>query len=305
MQARRLNEESIFIDTGDGNRLHMKRIVRDEGGAPVFMIHGMIENGCVFYSRSGKGLAYYLASSGYDVFVGDLRGRGRSVPPVGPGSSFGQTEEITRDLPAFIAEIARIRKGAGQIWIAHSWGGVLVNSFLVRFPAHIDMIERMVFFGAKRQVLVWNAHKAVFIDLVWKFLCRRSALRRGYLDARALRLGSDNESVKSHLHCATWASPSAWVDPDDGFDYAAAAKHAVLPPALYLAGAGDRSLGHPSDVKVFMEESGAHRAEYRVLGKKHGGLRNYGHVDMLTHPDCERDHFPRVINWLNGGPFGD
>ena len=47
----------------------------------VLMIHGAVENGRIFYSNSGKGLAPFLCNSDSDVFVIDLPGRGESQPP--------------------------------------------------------------------------------------------------------------------------------------------------------------------------------------------------------------------------------
>jgi hypothetical protein len=29
-----------------------------------------------------------------------------------------------------------------------------------------------------------------------------------------------------------------------------------------------------------------------------GSLHDYGHIDMLTHKDCAKDHFPAVKEWI-------
>jgi hypothetical protein len=36
-----------------------------------------------------------------------------------------------------------------------------------------------------------------------------------------------------------------------------------------------------------------------VLSKGNGNLHNYDHINILTHPDAPKDHFPIVLNWLN------
>ena len=100
-----VRQESLFVPVSSTDELHLRRIWRDPNGPPVFMIHGSIENGRVFYSPSGKGLAPYLAQNGYDVYVGDLRGRGLSRPPIGRHSAYGQTEMITEDTPTMVREI--------------------------------------------------------------------------------------------------------------------------------------------------------------------------------------------------------
>ena len=108
-------QESIFLPVGENDELHLRRVYRDPEGPPIFLLHGSIENGRIFYSEKGKGLAPYLAAAGFDLYVGDLRGRGLSRPRIGRSSAYGQTEAITEDIPAFLGEIRRRRVGLRSI----------------------------------------------------------------------------------------------------------------------------------------------------------------------------------------------
>jgi len=90
------------------------------------------------------------------------------------------------------------------------------------------------------------------------------------------------------------------LDPEDGFDYRQAASDTEFPRGWFIAGAGDRCLGHPDDVYSFMVEHGDQPFQFTVLSKGQGNLHDYGHIDMLTHPDCELDHFDAVAAWLKG-----
>lgn len=99
-----MQQESIYIDDGE-NQLHLRHIWKNNGGVPIFMLHGLIENSFIFYTEKGKGLACFLAEQGFDVYVGDLRGRGKSHPAINAKSSFGQHEAITRDIPLFLEKI--------------------------------------------------------------------------------------------------------------------------------------------------------------------------------------------------------
>ena len=73
----------------------------------------------------------------------------------------------------------------------------------------------------------------------------------------------------------------------------------TLPRQLHLAGPWDYALGHPDDVRRFQEElGGGSQSEYLLLSRQHGYHHNYGHIDMLTHPDAPQDHFPDILRWL-------
>ncbi|MFN4150949.1 MAG: alpha/beta fold hydrolase, partial [Candidatus Sericytochromatia bacterium] len=104
-----MNQESIYIDVDDNNKLHLKRFYINDSGNVVFMLHGSIENGRIFYSNSGKGLAPFLAKLGFDVYVADLRGRGLSTPKIDKNSEFSQTDSIVKDIPIFIKKIEELR----------------------------------------------------------------------------------------------------------------------------------------------------------------------------------------------------
>ena len=262
------------------------------------MLHGAIENGRIFYSGSGRGLAPYLARNGFDVYVADLRGRGRSTPPIDRNSRFGQTEAITEDIPAFIEAIRGLRGVIPQHWVAHSWGGVLFTSVLARFPEYIKNVSSLVYFGSKRTIRVWNIHRVIKAELVWKLACPLICRIAGFLPARQLRIGSDSETTKSYRQSAAWVRHSAWVDSDDGFDYGEAVKKLALPPIWYIAAENDHALGHPHDVRAFMDSTGCQERQYTILSRRNGNRHDYDHISMLTHQDAVHDHFPEVLEWL-------
>lgn len=294
-------EEDLFLPVTAQDTLYVKRIRHPRhDGEPVLMVHGVMANGRIFYSDSGKGLAHWLAQQGYDVYVADLRGRGRSTPRIGRHSRHGQTEIIREDLPALHALVRRLSGGQRVHWMAHSWGGVHMNSALLYRPALIDEVASLVYFGSKRSVHARNLNKLLEVDLMWNGVARLLCRTVGYLPAQRIGLGADDETDKSHRQSKAWAKVQPWVDSDDGFDYAAAARRHTLPPALYLAARNDPCRGHPQDIKHFRNESGNHRACVHLLARHTGHHHDYNHVSLLTHPDAVRDHFPLVLSWLQG-----
>jgi pimeloyl-ACP methyl ester carboxylesterase len=295
----KIHQESLFIPVSPTDELHLRRFYRRHLGPPVLMIHGSIENGRIFYSKNGKGLAPYLARKGFDVYVGDLRGRGESSPPIGRFSNYGQTEAIIEDIPTMSKAIGKIRKNTRQHWIAHSWGGVLMNAALARDPRLLRRVETMVCFASKRTIRVFNLEKFFTIDLLWNRLGPVLTFLCGYLPAKEVGFGSDNETRKSHIQNKLWVEGrSEWVDTDDRFDYGKAIQKLSLPPTLHLVGIADSYLGNPKDVHDFLMETGVRRYHYRILSKEGGNQHDYDHLNLLTHPDAEWDHFPMVLRWL-------
>ncbi len=298
--AKSVRQKSIWVPLPGGDQLHLRRIWSDPRGIPLFLLHGSIENGRIFYSESGKGLGPFLAEHGFDVYVGDLRGRGESRPPIGPHSNYGQTEAIVEDIPAILEKIKTLRGKYPVHWIGHSWGGVLLASVYARFPRLRKSVKSFVCFASKRNVRVFNLHKLLILDLFWNIAAPLLIRYYGYLPMKRLGLGAENESAESQSHCKVWARAGIpWVDPKDGFDYAKALGRSGVPPSLHLVGCADHCLGNPKDVEDFLRETHPRRFEFRILSRANGNLRDYGHSDLLTDPKAREDHFPWVVDWLN------
>lgn len=291
--------QSLTCPTNNGEQLHIMNINKAPlQGVPVLMIHGMVEDGRIFYHKSGKGLGSYLADHGFNVFVADRRGVGGSTPKITKESTHGQTETIVEDIPKLIEFVLKETGSKRLALVAHSWGGVNLNAALARRPDLIEKVIASVYFATKRTVRVKNLERYFKISLIWNRMSQSLAKRKGYLPAIKYRLGSENETLKTHRQCVEWVRNKKWVDSDDGFDYGEALESVVLPPTRYYAAVRDFSMGHRSDVKNFMIESGPHKSQYRLLSKKAGNKLDYDHINLLTAPECVDDHFSEVIAWF-------
>lgn len=287
--------QSEFIPLNITDYLHLKRIGDPQSPRRILLLHGAIENGKIFYSDQGKGFAWYLARQGFEVFVLDLRGRGESFPPIHRQSFYGQREAILEDIPAAMRYLETDARPL--FWGAHSWGGVLLMSALAHHPEWAKHIQAAVFFGTKRRVAVQNSARLWNIELGWNRLFFLATALLGYLPARTLKVGADSETKRSHAESVHWVKSLAWRDPVSGFDYPQQLAQFQHFPILFLAGQKDACLGHPEDVRRFMQEVGE-PSEYWLLSKAKGFKHDYGHIDMLTHKEAPLDHFPKVLNWL-------
>lgn len=290
-----LHKESVFVKI-DHHRLHMRRFYCDAEGEGVLLVHGSMEDSKIFYSKSDKGLAPFLARCGYDVFALDLRGRGESRPKVSAKDDFGLNEAITEDIPLAAKQIRRIKGALPKHWMAHSWGGVLQLASVLRFPELRP--ESMVFFSSKRNIWVKNFGKFLQIDLFWRIFFGALVKWKGYLPHHPSFFGSADESAGFHRDTTMWIDAKEWLDPKDGFDYGAASMRVENPPTLYMTGAADKVLGHPDDVLRFMKQANGTQDQFLYLSRENGFLHNYDHINIMTHRDAEKDHFQHVLKWI-------
>ncbi len=294
-----IKQESVFIKLAESQTLHLRRISKPGAKGPaVFFMHGAVENGKIFYTHSNKGLAPFLAEQGYICYVADLRGRGESKPAISKHANYGQSEAILEDIPAFLHKIKQLEGEPARYWVAHSWGGVLMNSVFARFPELITDVKACGYFGSKRSL--YNHHPSKYIqgNLIWYGLAPLIARKYGYVPAKKLKWGSDDETRKSHYQSMQWAKRQPWVDTDDGFDYAKALTDKALPPIMHIAGVKDKALCQPIDIEKFIEESGRGLQTMTIYGRKFGHKVDYDHINMLTHPQARLDQFTDLLAWF-------
>lgn len=298
-----LKQQSLFVQVDDHHSIHLRHIVAENPASdapkhPVFMLHGAIENGKIFYTHSGKGLASFLAHQGYEVYVMDKRGRGQSTPKIARGATHSQTDTIVHDLP-LVFDWIRERHQHPMHILAHSWGGVLFSSMFARFPDKLTAVASQIFFGTKRSVSVRNMERLLKVDLFWNRLGPLLAKGFGYLPAKKLGIGSDDETQLTLAQSVAWVKLGQWIDPQDGFNYQEACREIQWPPTWHIAAIQDRVLGHPIDVKRFMDEANqTDKGKLTVLGKNNGNHQDYDHINMLTHPSAIQDHFPQVLQFM-------
>lgn len=261
---------------------------------PMVFIHGSLENGRIFYSKSLKGIAPFFALNGYDAYVVDLRGKEASIPKISKYFNFNHLDVIN-DLEK-VYEFVKEKNSNPQTWISHSWGGVLINCACFRFEKMLNGIEKIAHFAVKRSISVKSFRKFLQIDLGFKRIMKLESYLFGYVSSRFF--GVDSEALDYHKNQLAWINPSRFVDPVDNFDYSYIANLINLPKAIYLIGGNDLVLGNKIDVLNFMKECGQENAQKWILSTNNGFKHNYDHNNMLTHPDSKDDIYRPLLDWL-------
>ena len=288
--------ESYDIKFNQGtSKIH--RFYNKTGGPPIFLIHGYFEDGRIFFTKKGKGFAPFLAKNGFDVFVCDLLGKGESFPKVDKNFKHSQFEIITRDIPTYIAFV-REKTGIEKIHLgAHSWGGVVAIAYLSR--TQDPNIKSMIAFSTKRRIAIKGWRKLIGVNLMWDKYGTYLTKKHGYLPAKKMKMGTENEPAAYYTDANIWVKGKKWISPEDGYNYQQELANMKLPPILYITGRGDKLLGHPDDVKRLLNETGKHQVnKLQIVGKNNGFKHDYDHINILTHKDAPKDHFPFVLDYL-------
>ncbi len=273
---------------------------KSENGFPVLLIHGSIEDSRIFYSKNGKGFAPFLAQNGFDVFVPDLPGKGQSIPKVTKNFIHSQQFFIDSDFSDYLSFIKKFYPSEKIRIATHSWGGVLTLAWYAKYGIEGDF-GPMIFFGSKRRIAVKSPRRFFMIDLMWTTVGSLSTAISGYLPAKKMRMGSDNEPADFYKQTNKWVYSKKWIDQDTGENISDLLKNKILPPILFFAAINDKVLGHPLDVERLMKEAGGENSSFVLLSKSGGNLKDYNHIDMLTAPEGPEDHFKTALAWLNEG----
>ena len=292
-----IQHQKYFLKIAGNDTICLHRFYSNIGSTPIFMLHGAMENSKIFHSKSKKGFAPYLAKNGFDVFTVDMRGKGESSPKVSKRTKQSQTDQILEDIPLCLLKIKELTKKEEIHFVGHSWGGVLLLAFLARFPK--TKVKSAIFFGSKRRVSVFTLRRIFYIDIIWNIVGSILGEIKGYVPFVRMKAGSDDEPLQFYKEMNSWVYTKEWKDKKDGFDYKANLQSLNLPPILYYTGIKDHTLGNKKDVKLLMAEiNTSNNSQFKLLSKDNNNYIDYDHINILTHPKAEEDHFIEALQWI-------
>ena len=306
-------DELHFAKSADGLFLalyHLKpEKIRYE--QPVMLMHGMSSNRFNLHFKKGFSLAEYLRDRGFDVWLPEMRGRGKSDWPE-RGYTF---DDIGRfDIPAFIERIQQLTGRKEVLYLGHSMGGMVLYAYLATHqnspiraaiaagsPSKIGKNPMTVLAPLLKITGVFSFW--VYANLMLPFMGFLKHYRFEFnpenLDNRLIREMTANsverESAALMLQFADWIR-SGRFESVDGVDYVK--EMAKLDrPLLFMSGQKDR-LVPPDTIKPAFESAPDQFRSWVTLGSDSGLLRDYGHVDMLMGYGAAEEVYPLVNDWF-------
>jgi pimeloyl-ACP methyl ester carboxylesterase len=318
--------------THDGWQIALYRYAppRRSHYTPVLLCHGMASNR---WNMDGPGrisLARYLVRRGYDAWIVELRGAGRSTRPSwwnGKHYDWHFEDYVHHDAPAALRTVLR-ETGARQVhWIGHSMGGMIAyallmgpvrakiatavtlgsptmtdvghplldfgvpyRSLLRLFPPRVPL-GTLARLGAPLAPLLANSLNETIADLGW---------HAGNVDLsllRALMLTAVDDLPASLLReFARWYDTKAMSDRYAMFDFTEQLER-ITTPILIVAGSKD-GLTPARDLHHVYERIASADKAFRIIGTQHGFARDYSHADLVLGLHAPDDVYPVILEWL-------
>ncbi len=282
---RKLDEPEYYREgTKDGVELSLLRIsngIRHE--PPVLLTHGTFSNAQVCTR-----LARYLAENGFDCWILELRGHGRSeMGPVQP--DFERFSEF--DVPAALDAVRRKTKKRELFWVAHSGGGLALLMHLARHPEVCGQIRGIVTLASQATdagATLNGKTKIILGALATNIL--------GRAPGKMLRLGPQDEFRKVMNQWFRWNWDGRWTG-KDGFDYLEALGQVEI-PALCLAGGGDRFIAPYRGCRRVYDGLGSLDKRMALCAKSEGYGEDYSHSRIIASRRAQQEIWPTISEWL-------
>jgi pimeloyl-ACP methyl ester carboxylesterase len=297
---------------------------------PVIVCHGLGANRFnMDFSNDGTGsdrisLARALLRAGFDVWVLELRGRGRARVP--RGADWSLDDEVREDLPRAIETVLDLTGEQQVLWVGHSKGGILQFLFMAdRHPA-ASKVKALVGIGSpgtfqsqrrelkflidvghvlalsgRRIPLALIAKLGIPIAGLVHFLGRRTLPVVAAIDVPILRriMASLAADIAPGVmrQFAEWFRNGGFITRADGTRYDQDFS-SITAPILLIAGAVD-FLAPPESVQFVFDRVSSEDKTFAVMGRASGCVVDYGHGDLVVGKHAPDEVFPKVVDWLS------
>lgn len=281
----------IPVPSSRGARLVLHHVAsEDKSGASskagVILAHGTFSN-----YRTCGGLARYLAERGHDCWLLDFEGHGcsdKALPPPDFEAMF---------LSGAFAALDHIDKTiGGKIhWVGHSGGGLAALMALARRPELAERMHSLVMLGSQASDAGHSVSRRAVLRL---FLLLTRLL--GFVPARLLRLGPEDEVAEVMLQWYRWNLRAQWQGVGD-FDYLKALQEqgsTVALPVLAMAGTGDRFIAPPEACRKLHALLPGSANVWQECGTDEGFVEDFTHSRLISSRAAARQIWPRVADWL-------
>jgi len=319
--------------TRDNWRLALYRYTPARGShrTPVLLCHGMSSNRWNMDGPGRVSLARYLVRHGYDVWIVELRGAGRSTRPSlwnGKRYDWRFEDYVYHDAPTALRTVLAETRARQVHWVGHSMGGMIAYALLMS-PVHTkiasavtlasptmsDVGHPLLDFGLPYRNLLRYAPPRVPVGTCARLGAPLAPLLARLLDEpiaalgwhpgngdwrflQALMLTAVDDLPASLLReFARWYDTKAMVDRYGMFDFTEQLER-ITTPILIIAGGKD-GLTPPRDMRHVYDRIASRDKQFRIIGREHGDAHDYSHADLILGVHAPTDVYPVILEWLD------
>ncbi|MEB0039955.1 MULTISPECIES: alpha/beta fold hydrolase [unclassified Pseudomonas] len=257
-------------------------------GVPVILLHGSFSNRRFWYSPKGVGLGAYLARTGFDVWIPEMRGHGLSSR--NQRYRHNRVADYARyDLPAIAAFVC---EQTGQVphWIGHSLGGTTLAAALGGHYLESEHVASVALFGSQISRVHWPL-KVPLVEWGARFVLKRFA----HISGSRFKRGPEDEPIGLALESMRWFGLFKRFGDKERNWWSGLSE--VQVPVLAVAAAADEQ-DPPWACRVLSEQFGSVQRQFVCLGRAQGFSDDFGHVEMLVSKSAQTQVWPMVVSWL-------
>jgi len=250
---------------------------------PIVLAHGTFSN-----HRSCRGVAQYLSKRGFDCWILDFQGHGKSdLPSIEPDFE----SMCLEDTDAVLTAIRHLYPNSKIHWVGHSGGGLAALMYFSRYPEKQAFMGKFVSlasqatFAAKKPLNRWAIQAS---NIVTKLL--RVAPGKWF------KIGPENEFAPVMQQWYRWSLEQRWTG-TDGFDYENALQSFTLPWQCF-AGKGDTFIAPVAGCRHLFECAGSAEKEFHFCSISTGFREDYTHPRIVSSSGAAKDIWPMIADWL-------
>lgn len=252
-------------------------------GYPIVIAHGTISNGAAV-----KDLAQYLAELGFDCWILEWGGHGKSH------AAFRRQNfeyPAFNDLPTAVQKVLDMTQQAKVLWVSHSGGGHLPLMYLARNPEKQNLFAGLVTIGAQATDGAMEIRYKLRAAALWAV-----TTLLGQTPKALVSMGSEGEPTCLLAQWSVWNLRGQWLG-KDGFDYLGGLD-SIGVPALIMAGGNDIIAPVSGCEKVF-KALGSKDKSWTVCSKAEGFSKDFTHGQLIRGKAARAQVFPIVGDWIN------
>ncbi len=256
---------------------------------PLVLVHGTFSNRTFFLGARERGLGRSLAARGWDAWVPELRGHGRSGAE-GRRRRWHFEDWIRLDAPAIVRAVLDATGQDRLVWVGHSAGGVI--GFALAGLEH-------ALSGAVAGIVAAGSPAPTGLGLLqYPMAAAGLSLTRvlGRFPARALGIGPEDEHPGIFGQWMWWNLRGRWHS-DDGTDYYANARRIGV-PLLGLAGGGDWLIAPPELCEDLLAATGSPDRTFVNCGRAEGFSEDFSHHRLIASTPARAEVWPLIGDWL-------